>query len=66
MMTQPDIDAARIAILNARQVAYEAYFNAIVANDKPAKQTAKQTVSDLADREDALNNIQAVFTQLHP
>jgi hypothetical protein len=66
MMTQPDIDAARGALLNARQAAYEAYFNAIVANDKPGKTAAKQTVNDLADREDAINNIQAVFTQLHP
>lgn len=65
-MTQANIDAERIAIMNARQTAYEAMYTAIVANDKPGRQVAKQTLGDLGDREDTLNNIQAIYTQLHP
>jgi hypothetical protein len=65
-MTQANIDAERVAILNARQAAYEAQYVAIVANDKPGRQAAKQALGDLSDREDSLNNIQAIYSLLHP
>lgn len=66
MMTQADIDAARVATQTAKQAAYEALYVALVAKDKPGKQAAKDLLSDANDRDDALNNIQAAFNVLHP
>ena len=63
-MTQADVDTARRAIYVAKQTACEAWYTAVVNGDKPGRQTAKQTLSDLQDREDALANVESVIKQI--